>query len=210
MENKNQIIAKTFIGIIAGLIIISLLAVFIASPKPNNPPIEKPNKSHSTPVAEWGWNNLEEMGYALIRVDGYDVSVPNNAYVYTTGITKYEFKNGYVLRSLYNDNKSSFDYHESDEYQIIDNDTLKTYAFSDNGDFHISDRITSPSKKNFILLVHEYYYIVTMPGQDGHKIEKYCPEVLIDWSRTPEKFTKTETLNNGTPYEQEYIKLYLK
>lgn len=147
-----------------------------------------------TPVSEWGFYNLSQMGYALVEITSYNLSNSNNAYVVATG-SIIKFENGYKLRWGFTveNNKCVFSTANSPEsYTIVNNDNLELSNGLDS--FGIHERKTVNSRDNFVVFVNE-------GGAWDLYIDRwYIPYSLIDWERGVECDTASDS--------EEYI-LYL-
>lgn len=150
-----------------------------------------------TRPSEWGFYNLEEMGNALIRIYGYELTDPENSYVMLDSKENndaYKFENGYIYEWYFdiNDNTCTFGIPTDPYfYNIIDNNNLTSNWYS----LHIEERKTSSQRQNFVCFVDYKNPSLFRPD------EWYVPYSLIDWDRAPVKDEHSEL---GTIY-----KLYL-
>ena len=157
---------------------------------------------YTTPVAEWGFYNLQEMGNCLVSIIGYNVSGSSNDYVYTqyqrSNITC-KFENGYLVYYDFIDwNTLTINWKTINAFRcnIVNNDYVDTPT--DNESINIDERKTSPYRSDFVVFVDE--------GDSRTPKRWYIPYSLIDWSRGVEPFEKEEDDGSITTY----YKLYLK
>lgn len=147
-----------------------------------------------TPGAELGYYNMEEMGNALISIDGYNVSGDSDDYVWFYIGRKYDFNGDYCVVSEYDYEKGDYSETSAYEYDIASNNIIDVQ--DDRLDFNIEDRKTTSKRPNFVCFVSssyvDYFYW-------------YVPYSLIDWDRGFEKATRED--ENGK--EKDIVKLYL-
>lgn len=159
-------------------------------------PLVKPSK--------WGFYNLEEMGNGLIRIVGYDMSDPDNAYVFTPAnnysntYDAYKFDSDYLFDWTYsvNDGQVTFNTPTSPyAYTVVNNNSLSVDSY--NGTFTILKRMESKNMFNFVAFDCEEEGIGTIRSFNRW----YVPYSVIDWERGCEKGTDS----NG----EEILKLFV-
>ena len=159
---------------------------------------------YTTPVAEWGFYNLSEMGNCLIEIVGYSASGSSNDYVYVDLARNRTCKieNGYVTYYDFIDTDTmtiNWKVSNAKHCSIVNNDYIDLPGeISDNSTIMIDERKTSPYRSDFVVFVDE--------GGINSSEHWYIPYSLIDWSRGVEPFEKEEDDGSITTY----YKLYLK
>lgn len=140
-----------------------------------------------TPVSDWGFNNLSEMGNALVEITAYKLSDSNNAHVVATG-AMIKFENGYKLNWGFTvqSQKCVFGTANSPEsYKIVNNDNMVLNSGWD--EFEINERKTVNSREKFVVFVNKG------GPWDLYKERWYIPYSLIDWERGAVHNTTSDT-----------------
>lgn len=127
-----------------------------------------------TPVADWGFYNLGDMGQSWIQITGYNLSgsEPYVTYVGDYRARNMSFRKGYCRRLNIELNDMGY-YSATDadvisSYEIVDNDTI--YCRENGKSLIIENRKTfNYTLKDFVIL----------EAQD----EWYVPLSLLDWDR---------------------------
>lgn len=139
----------------------------------------------STPVSEWGFYNLDEMGNQWIQITGYSLS---GSQPYVTYVSDYQgnnmlFQNGYCRRIIIEKNNDGL-YSSSDgkvicSYKIVDNNTI--YCPENGKSLVIENRKTFDTAKHFVII----------EAQD----EMYVPASLLDLERGIIEYDANERRN---------------
>ena len=153
-----------------------------------------------TRPSEWGFYNLEEMGNAIVRIHGYNLSDANNSYViikdYGYSFRTEKFENGYIYNWYFRIEDGKYKFNTpTDPYQyiLVDNNNIT----SKSGLWKISfeERKTIDSRPNFVCFI-DYN------GDFSSESDVwYVPYSLIDWNRPPIKDVDSEL--------GDIVKLYL-
>lgn len=168
-------------------------------PIDNNPNEEE----YKLPVKEWGFSNMYDYDYKLIRIKGYDITGSENDYViYEDNYSSIVFENGYKMDAKIDTETGKLitgDYPY--RYTVVNNDLIDIQGESRG--LKISERKTSSNRDNFVVFVQE----ATISYSECW----YVPYSLIDWTRLPEKYEeeKKKSYGEGT-YIQTYYRLFLK
>ncbi|MBE6756715.1 MAG: hypothetical protein E7555_09695 [Ruminococcaceae bacterium] len=150
----------------------------------------KETPSATIPINEWGFNYMEEIGYGLVEITGFDL---NKGYVYHNsdfGGHVIKFENGYYVRYKIDENNHMSVYDGGKQYNVINNDLLSVVG--ESGVFSIDERKTYGN--NFVIFAET----------SGYE-SWYVPYSLIDW----EKGISYYEPDNAEKHERCY-KLYLK
>lgn len=154
--------------------------------------------------SQWGFEHIDEMGNGLIRIEGYNISDKENAYVFTTAnnysntYDAYKFENGYIFDWKYTliDGQATFNTPTSPyQYTVVNNNNISVDSY--NGTFSILERMGSKNRFNFIAFDCEEEGIGTIRSFNRW----YVPYSIIDWERGSEK--------GVDEYGDEIVKLYV-
>ncbi len=134
----------------------------------------------SIPASEWGFENLADMDYKMLRVLDYSVEGTSDDYVVIDKglLTGFKFEDGNRLVIGANIDSGMIDVSEYEsgtfdyKYEIVDNDNINL----NNGysEMHIKDRITSEYRDNFVIF--DMYLGVSQN-------DKLIPYTLLDFER---------------------------
>lgn len=158
----------------------------------------------TTPVSELGFYHLEEMGNYLIEIDEYNINNSSGDYVCVdVNSNALKIENGYIqYYDIINSENSTIEMNLSSAYPctIVNNDYIDIPGGnSSSTSINISDRITSESRDDFVVLVDE--------GSLSRSETWYIPYNLIDWDKDVEKFEEEDKRFGGT---RTRYKLFLK
>lgn len=127
----------------------------------------------TSPVSEWGYNNLADMENAMVEITGYSVSKWGGGDVIVTGTT-YLFENGYLLTRNFPLQPGKIAFENTDlvnKYTVVDNNNID---LGNGMDSHtIIERKTSEYNKNFVVFVVE----------SQQRERWFIPYTLIDWEK---------------------------
>ncbi len=127
----------------------------------------------SSPVSEWGYNNLADMENAMVEITAYSIDKWGYGDVTVTGTT-YLFENGYLLTRNFPLQPGKITFENTNvlnKYNIVDNNNIDL----GNGmsSHTIIERKTSEYCKDFVVFVIE----------SQQQERWFIPFNLIDWEK---------------------------
>ncbi len=178
--------------------VLNLLGVF--DNKSQEPQIPENNTSftdgydnnainQTTPISEWGFNNLYELGNGLVQISGYNLE---EGYVYYEGEYEgniFKLENGYYIFQKVIIGENSLLPTYTTKYEVVNNDN---FLLPGDGPFVVSKRDVVTN--DFVILINE---------NGGALTQWYVPYALIDWDKG------IQSTDNGDEFKYSY-KLYLK
>ncbi len=154
-----------------------------------------------TPVSEWGFYNLDEMGNMLVEISGYNLKA-DEPYVY------YAHNEAFTIISI-DDSGYCYSYKIVEDgnekytlkknalegnFEIVDNDSI--YDRSNGESFIIDGRKIVTN--DFVVFTHTAHFFRT-------HTEWFVPSSFIDWEKGIEKYIEDPSYPNNYGY-----KFYLK
>lgn len=136
-----------------------------------------------TRPSQWGFNNLAEMDYMLVRISSYTIKSQKSGYVILEDKPEIvKFENGYKVRYIFEVKNGKCVLSNSgsaQKYSIAANETMDI----NNGykSFEIIEKLTSDVKNNFVVF-------------KTTKNILYVPYTLIDWSKGMQKNSNGEKI----------------
>ncbi len=170
-----------------------MIAEVNAEANPNEEGVDSGNEEKPTsPVSEWGFNNLDEIGSGLVQITGYNLE---EGYVYYTDKDNegdiFKLENGFYITQLLNMDAKTMRSGYMSDYEAVNNDS---FYLPGDGAFTIERREVVTD--NFVLFVDDNF---------GYFDTFYVPYSLIDWDRGFDVYES----GDGEDYKYTY-KFYLK